>query len=155
MRIAWEALLARQPGFADGPGKATLQALVERRLKGRSASTQSTAAGKAIFETGESGFIMCKVSGCLVCENGLVIEKVFIHAFVNGIEAERISGKIQTCGVESVGGGVMLPVEGSCCQPFFWVEGVWLTQLLLKALSASLHGTRVLPSSQQQLAKSQ
>lgn len=62
MRLGWEALLARQPGFDSAAGRAALRALIELRLVGRVASTKVAAARKRIFETGESGFVMRKVS---------------------------------------------------------------------------------------------
>ena len=63
VRLAWEALLARQPGFDIGLGKAAVRALVLQRLQGKVASTKAAAARKRIFERGESGFdfVMCKV----------------------------------------------------------------------------------------------
>ena len=61
VRLAWEALLARQPGFEGGAGRAALTALVARRLQFKLATTKAAAASKRIFDTGGTTFVMRKV----------------------------------------------------------------------------------------------
>ncbi|KAK9803003.1 hypothetical protein WJX73_009126 [Symbiochloris irregularis] len=86
VRIAWEALLARQPGFADGPGRAALQALVERRLRGRNASVE----GKKIFDKGETGWVMCRIP------KGLEI------AAVNALDSSEAQAQAQAHAIEEL-----------------------------------------------------
>ena len=67
VRLAWERMLAKQPGFEEGPGRAALRGLIEKRLQGKLASTKASAACKKIFDVDETGFVMCKVRPGSAC----------------------------------------------------------------------------------------
>lgn len=59
--LVWEGLLAGQPCFQDGLGRAALRGLIARRLGGKTASTRAAAACKRVLDTGEGRFVMWRV----------------------------------------------------------------------------------------------